>query len=319
MSELMLLYGGFTLFVLFMLALDLGVFHRTAHRVSLREALTWSAVWIGLALAFNVALWLWKGPATGMEFLTGYVIEKSLSVDNVFVFAVVFAAFKVPDRHQHKVLFWGILGALALRAVMIAAGAAVLARLHWIIYVFGAVLVISGVKLLFARPDSKDPSKSLLVRAIRRILPFTDDYRDGRFWVREGGRFAFTPLFLVLAVVEFTDVVFAVDSIPAIFAVTSDPFIVYTSNIFAILGLRSLYFALAGIMDRFVHLRTGLAAILCFVGIKMALMDVVKIPIGVSLGVIVGILALAIGASQLRSRDQTPPSRREVVPTESQS
>ena len=296
------LWAGFNLFVLAMLAIDLGVFHRQAHAVSLREASIWSAVWIALALVFNLGVWKFLGPQPGVEFLTGYLIEKSLSVDNIFVIALLFAYFKVPDQYQHRVLFWGILGALVMRAAFILAGAALLERFHWIIYLFGAFLVLTGIKMAFAPEHGLEPEKNPVVRLVRRLMPVTSDFRGSSFFVREGGRLAATPLFLVLVMVEFTDLVFAVDSIPAIFAVTRDPFLVYTSNVFAILGLRSLYFLLAGVMHKFEYLKLGLAAILVFVGAKMALVDWVKIPSGISLGVIAAILAVAVAASLLKAR-----------------
>ncbi|MBP9143130.1 MAG: TerC family protein [Thermoanaerobaculia bacterium] len=296
------LWAGFNLFVLAMLAIDLGVFHRQAHAVSLREASIWSAVWIALALVFNLCVWKFLGPQPGVEFLTGYLIEKSLSIDNIFVIALLFAYFKVPDQYQHRVLFWGILGALVMRAAFILAGAALLGRFHWIIYLFGAFLVLTGIKMAFTPEHGLEPEKNPVVRLVRRLMPVTSDYRGANFFVREGGRLAATPLFLVLVMVEFTDLVFAVDSIPAIFAVTRDPFLVYTSNVFAILGLRSLYFLLAGVMHKFEYLKLGLAAILVFVGVKMALVDWLKIPSGISLGVIALILTVAIAASLLKAR-----------------
>jgi tellurite resistance protein TerC len=306
------LWLGFNLFVLAMLALDLGVFHRRAHVVSVREAATWSAVWIALAMLFNVAVYVWRGPQAGVEFFTGYLIEKSLSVDNIFVFALLFGYFAVPAVYQHRVLFWGILGALGLRAVLIAAGAALIGNFHWLVYVFGGFLVLTGIKMAVLGDQQLEPEANPLVRLLRRLMPVTDRYHGQQFVVRvdrasgqpvaRGGRWAATPLLLVLVIVETTDLIFAVDSIPAIFAVTMDPFIVYTSNVFAILGLRSLYFLLAGVMDRFVYLKPGLAAVLVFVGLKMALADVWKVPVGVSLAVIFGILAVAVGASLWRTR-----------------
>ena len=296
------LWVGFNLFVLAMLAVDLGIFHRHAHAVSLREAGIWSTVWIALALLFNLGVWKFLGPQPGVEFLTGYLIEKSLSIDNIFVIALLFAYFKVPDQYQHRVLFWGILGALVMRAGFILAGAALLERFHWIIYLFGAFLVLTGIKMALAPEQGLEPEKNPVLRLVRRLMPVTADFRGPSFFVREGGRRAATPLFLVLVMVEFTDLVFAVDSIPAIFAVTRDPFLVYTSNVFAILGLRSLYFLLAGVMHKFEYLKLGLAAILVFVGAKMALVDWVKIPAGVSLGVIAAILGVAVAASLVAAR-----------------
>ena len=296
------LWAGFNLFVLGMLAVDLGIFHRQAHAVSMREAGIWSAVWIALALAFNLGVWKFLGPQPGVEFLTGYLIEKSLSIDNIFVIALLFAYFKVPGEYQHRVLFWGILGALVMRAAFILAGAALLERFHWIIYLFGGFLVLTGIKMAFAPEHGVEPERNPVVRLVRRLMPVTSDFRGASFFVREGGRRAATPLFLVLVMVEFTDLVFAVDSIPAIFAVTRDPFLVYTSNVFAILGLRSLYFLLAGVMHKFEYLKLGLAAILVFVGAKMALVDWVKVPTVLSLGVIAAILALAVAASLFKAR-----------------
>jgi len=283
---------AFNLFVLGMLALDLGVFHRHAHEVSLREAGVWSAVWVALALLFNAGVFVYWGEEAGLEFLAGYLIEKSLSVDNIFVFVMLFTFFAVPAKYQHRVLFWGILGALVMRGAFIAAGAYVLERFHWVIYVFGAILLVTAVKMAL-RVEAYDPAGNPLLRLLKRVLPLTDRYHEDRFWVKEGARWVATPLFLVLVLVEFTDLVFAIDSIPAIFAITSEPFLVYTSNVFAILGLRSMYFLLAGVVHRFVYLKYGLAAVLAFVGLKMMLVDFVHVPIGISLGVI----AMTIGGS----------------------
>lgn len=296
------LWLGFTLFVLFLLALDLGVFHRRAHAVGLREALGWSAFWIALALLFNGLVWFRFGSQAGLEFLTGYLIEKALSVDNIFVFLVIFSYFSVPAAYQHRVLFYGILGALVMRAVFILAGASLLAAFHWMLYVFGALLVFTGLKLFMTREDQVHPERNPLFRLFRFLIPAVGQYRGPRFLVREGGRWLATPLLLVLAAIEATDVVFAVDSIPAIFAVTRDPFIVYTSNIFAILGLRALFFLLAGAMSKMRYLKTGLALVLVFVGGKMLVADWYKVPITVSLLVIVGLLGGAVLASLLACR-----------------
>lgn len=296
-SESVLLWVIFNLFVLGMLALDLLVFHRKAHAVSLREALSWSIVWIGLALIFNLWIYYMWGSEKALEFLAGYLIEKSLSVDNIFVFIMIFSYFAVPDIYQHRILFWGILGALIMRAIFIGAGAALLSAFHWIIYIFGGFLVITGIKMYFAGDEKIEPEKNPAVRLLRRWMPITAEFHGQRFFVRMDQRLWATPLFVVLLVIETTDVIFAVDSIPAIFAITLDPFIVYTSNIFAILGLRALYFLLAGIMGMFRYLKVGLSLVLCFVGIKMLLVDFYKIPIGVSLGVVAGILAVSIVAS----------------------
>ena len=293
------LWIGFNLFVLAMLALDLGVFHRKAHAVSLREAATWSGVWIALALAFNFGVWHFLGPQKGVEFLTGYLIEKSLSIDNIFVFAILFAYFAVPAAFQHRVLFWGILGALVLRAVFIVLGAALLARFQWLIYLFGVFLLVTGIKLLLAREVEVEPEKNPVLRLVRRFLPVTPAYHGHRFLVRLDGRLFATPLLLVLVVIEATDVVFAVDSIPAIFGVTRDPFIVFTSNIFAILGLRSLYFLLSDFMDRFHYLSVGLGLVLSFIGLKMVGSAWFHVPIGISLGVIVALLGGSVLASFL--------------------
>jgi tellurite resistance protein TerC len=292
---------AFNVFVLLMLALDLGVFHRKAHEVSVREAGVWTAVWVALAAAFNLILWQWRGSEPALQFLTGYLIEKSLSVDNIFVFVMIFSYFAVPAKYQHRVLFWGILGALVMRGVFIAAGAYVLQQFHWVIYVFGGILIITGIKMA-RRVDAYDPSANPLVRIAKRLLPLTDRYHGQRFWVRDAGAWVATPLFLVLLLVEFTDLVFAIDSIPAIFAITSDPFIVYTANVFAILGLRSMYFLLAGIVHRFVYLKYGLAAVLVFVGAKMMLVDVYKVPVTASLAIIAVFIGSTVALSLLRRR-----------------
>ena len=302
MSELWL-WVGFNVFVLAMLALDLGVFHRQAHVVSLREALMWSTVWVGLALAFNAGIWYFAGATKALEFLTGYLIEKSLSVDNVFVFALTFSYFAVPAQYQHKVLFWGVLGALAMRAVMIAVGATLIAKFAWIIYLFGGFLILTGIKMVVKHAEEVHPERNPVVRWLKRLMPVTADYQQDRFFVFENGRRAATPLFVVLMVVEFTDLIFAVDSIPAIFAVTRDSFIVYTSNVFAMLGLRSLYFALAGIMDKFHYLKIGLGVVLAFVGVKMILGHTAyKIDTLLSLGIVVLVIATSVVISLLRPK-----------------
>ena len=295
-------WAAFITFVLAMLALDLGVFHKKAHVVGFREAAGWSLVWVCLALVFNGILWWQFGDKLAMEFLTGYLIEKSLSVDNIFVFVVIFGSLKVPALYQHRVLFWGILGALVMRAAMIFAGVALLQRFHWLIYVFGAFLVITGLKLLRQEDGAADPNKGFFMRMVRKVIPSTTEYDADKFFTKVDGRTLATPLFMALMLVEFTDLIFAIDSIPAIFAVTRDPFIVFTSNIFAILGLRSLYFLLAGVVDRFIYLKLGLAGVLVFVGLKMALIDVVKVPSLFSLLVIATMLGAAIGASLWVSR-----------------
>jgi tellurite resistance protein TerC len=291
------LWLGFLVFVLAMLAVDLGVFHRKAHAVSLREAGAWTAVWVVLAATFNLGVYAWFGPDKALQFTTGYLIEKALAVDNIFVFVVVFSAFAVPAAYQHRVLFWGVLGALVMRAGFIFAGSALLQRFHWVIYVFGAILALTGVKMLVKRSGSPHPERNPLVRAVKRLVPVTPGLVGDRFLVKQAGRWLATPLLLALAAIEVTDLVFAIDSIPAIFAVTMDPFIVFTSNVFAILGLRSMYFLLAGAVEKFRHLKIGLALVLVFVGAKMLLLDVYKLPTALSLVVIVGILAASVLAS----------------------
>ena len=308
----MWLWVGFNVFVLAMLAIDLGVFHRKSHVVTFKESMSWTVVWVTLALVFNVGVWHFAGPQKGLEFFTGYVIEKSLSVDNVFVFALLFSYFAVPPLYQHKVLFWGILGALIMRAVMIVGGAALITKFSWIIYIFGAFLILTGIKMIVKRDEEMHPERNPVVKWFKRLMPVTSDYRGDKFFVRENGIRMATPLFVVLLLVEITDVIFAVDSIPAIFAVTTDPFIVYTSNVFAILGLRSLYFALAGVMDKFHYLKIGLGVVLTFVGVKMLLAHSPwKLDTLLSLGVIVLILAVSMVMSLLRPKKVAIPT---VVP-----
>lgn len=306
-SDRLFLWIAFNVFVLGMLALDLGVFHRKAHAVSIKEASIWSGVWIALAMAFNLGVYFAWGQEKALEFLTGYVIEKSLSVDNLFVFLMIFQYFNTPIEYQHRVLFWGILGALILRAVFIAAGSALLANFHWMIYVFGGFLVITGIKMYLQGDEKIEPGKNPVVRMFERLVPVSRSYEGQKFFVRRDGKTHATLLMLVLIVVETTDVIFAVDSIPAIFAITQDPFIVYTSNVFAILGLRALYFMLARVMEMFTYLKVGLSVVLCFVGAKMMLVDIYKIPIGVSLSVIGGVLLLSIIASWLIQAKRTGP------------
>jgi tellurite resistance protein TerC len=301
---------GFHLLILLLLAVDLGLFHRRARAVSVREAALWSLAWVTLALLWNGGVYLWLGPEPALEFLTGYLIEKSLSIDNIFVFALIFGTFRVPAAYQHRVLFWGILGALVMRAAFILAGSALLASFHWMIYLFGAFLIATGIRMALARDTELDPQANPLLKLARRLLPVVADYRDGRLLVREGGRWAATPLLLVLLLVESTDLLFAVDSIPAIFAITLDPFIVYTSNVFAILGLRSLYFVLAGALARFAYLKLGLAAVLVFVGVKMVAADVLEIPVGLSLAVVAALIGGAIAASLGRGRERRQPGCR---------
>lgn len=290
---------GFHIFIFLMLALDLGVFHRKSHTVTMREALTWSAVWISLALIFNVGVWYTRGHDAALEFLAGYLLEESLSVDNLFVFLLVFSYFKVPADYQHKVLFWGIIGALVMRALFIGVGAVLIAQFHYILYLFGVFLVITGVRMAFDKGDEVNPEDNILVKLFRHFFPVSDKYHGSNFFVIEDGVRKATLLFIVLLIVEATDILFAVDSIPAVFAVTQDPFIVYTSNIFAILGLRSLYFALAGIMNLFHYLKFGLSIILTFIGVKMLIMDIYKIPISLALGFVIFVLIGSIVASKI--------------------
>jgi len=296
------LWAGFVACILGLLALDLGVFHRKAHEVRFREALIWSVAWVSLAVLFNLGVLVWFGPERALEFLAGYLIEKALSVDNVFVFLVLFSYFAVPAAYQHRVLFWGIVGALVMRAVFIVAGAALLSAFHWVIYVFGALLVVTGIKMLRAGDEPVHPERNPVYRWFTRVIPSVPEYRGARFWVIEGGRWVATPLLLVLVAIEATDLVFAVDSIPAIFAVTRDPFIVFTSNIFAILGLRAMFFMLASVMGRFIYLKTGLALVLAFVGTKMLVSDLVHVPIAASLGIVATLIGGSIVASLVTTR-----------------
>jgi tellurite resistance protein TerC len=303
------LWAGFLAFVGVMLALDLGVFHRRIHAVGYREALLWSGIWIGLALLFGAGVGWRFGAPKGLEFLAGYVIEKALSIDNLFVFIVIFSAFNVSTERQHRVLFWGILGALVLRGVFILAGGAFLEAFHWAIYVFGGILVLTGAKLLVRRDAQAHPEKNVVTLLVARVLPMELSYTGPGFLLRRAGRLFFTPMFLALVTVEVTDVIFAVDSIPAVFAVSSDPFIVFTSNIFAILGLRSLYFLLAGVMESFRYLKIGLAGVLLFVGAKMLFSGILEVPIGLSLGVIALLIGGSIAASLLVVKQKSPAER----------
>lgn len=303
----------FTFFILVMLAIDLGVFNRKSHEVSVREALAWSAVWVGLALAFNVGVYFWQGQEVAIQFFTGYVVEKSLSVDNIFVFLQVFSFFSVPAMYQHKILFWGVLGAIIMRAVFIFAGVALIAKFHWIIYVFGAFLVLTGVKMALTKDREMHPEKNPIIRLLKRFVPISHEYEDGRFFIRKHGALLATPLLLVLIVIETTDVIFAVDSIPAILAITTDPFIVYSSNLFAIMGLRALFFALAGVIRRFHYIHYGLAAILSFVGVKMLVSEFYKLPSVAALGVIAAILIFSIIASALWPKNNGLSENRTAV------
>ncbi len=294
---------GFNVVVLAILALDLGVLHRRSEKVSLKEAATWSAVWVALSLCFALAIYRTMGEESGLEFLTGYLIEYALSVDNIFVFVLIFTYFKVPESYQHRVLFWGIIGALLLRGVMIVAGSALVTRFSWTLYIFGAFLVFTGVKMALQKDENAyNPERDPVLRLARRLIPVTAEYRADRFFVHEPDaagklRYAATPLFIVLLIVDTTDVIFATDSIPAIFSVTRDPFIVYTSNICAVLGLRALYFLLASVVDKFVYLKLGLSLVLIFIGGKMLLEHFIHIPILGSLGVVGAVLGASILAS----------------------
>lgn len=294
-------YGIFALVVIVLLALDLGVFHKTAHEIKLKEAIGWSIFWIAIALTFNAFVFIWKGSEAAMQFFTGYVLEKSLSIDNLFVFVMVFSYFRVSGKYQHRVLFWGILGAVIMRGIFIFAGIAIIKKFEWTMYIFGLILIYSGFKMAFQKDKEIHPEKNPVLKMFRKIMPVTNDYVTGRFVVTQDGRRFATPLLVVLLVVETTDVIFAVDSIPAILGISRDPFIVYTSNVFAILGLRALYFALAGIIKMFRFLGIGLAIILCFIGVKMLLgvehydyLPHYEIPIPVALGVVAGILTISI-------------------------
>ncbi len=313
-------YGIFLIFVLLMLALDLGVFHKKAHEVSFKEASIWSAVWVSLAFAFNFILYkysLWKFPQderllaipgfnaeaegwnVSLEFLTGYIVEKSLSVDNIFIFVMVFAYFAIPPKYQHRVLFYGIIGALVFRAIFIAMGSALM-EFHWVIYLFGGFLILTGIKMFFAGNEKIEPEKNFLIRIFKRFMPITHKLEGKNFFTRIGGTTCATPLFIALLFLEATDIIFAVDSVPAIFAITDEPFIVFTSNIFAILGLRSMYFMLAGVIDKFHLLKYGLAVVLVFVGLKMVFLNDLyggKFPISYSLGFILATIALSVIAS----------------------
>lgn len=302
MEQQLLLWGGFLLFVVAMLAMDLGVFHRKAHVVHMREALLWTAVWISLALVFNAGVAYFWGAQAGLEFLTGYLVEKSLSMDNVFVFLLIFNYFKTPATYQHKVLFWGIIGAILARSLFIVAGLALLEMFHWTMYVFGAFLLGTGVWMVVKKGEQYDPERNPVIRLFRRYAPITDRYEEGHFFVTKNGYWAATPLLVVLLAVESSDIVFAIDSIPAIFAITQNHFIVYTSNIFAMLGLRAMYFAVASFMQSFHYLHYGFASIIMILGIKMLVSDVYHVPVGISLVLIVLILMASMIASLLRPR-----------------
>ena len=289
-----ILWVSFNVFVLAMLVLDLGVFHRKAHVVTVREALGWTVVWITLAMIFNLLIYYYFGKDKALEFFTGYLIEKSLSVDNIFVIIIIFSFFQVPQAYQHKVLFWGILGALVMRIIFILVGVELIHRFHWLIYVFGAFLVITGIRMLTSGDIKIEPDKNPLIRFFRKFFPVTDTFEGDQFFVVKNGKRWITPLFLVVVIIETTDLIFAVDSIPAILAISEDAFIVYTSNVFAIMGLRSLYFALAGIEKQFHYLKYALSAILIFVGVKMCIADWVKVPVEISLIIIAFVLMISV-------------------------
>jgi tellurite resistance protein TerC len=299
MNESIVLWAGFNLFVLAMLALDLGVFHRKSHTVTVKEALVWTGVWITLAMIFNLFIYSYFGKEKAVEFFTGYLIEKSLSVDNIFVIILIFSYFQVPQEYQHKVLFWGILGALVMRIIFILSGIELIHRFHWLVYIFGGFLIFTGIRMLTSDDSKIEPEKNPLIKLARRMFSVTQEFVGDKFFVKRETKTWATPLFLVVILIEATDLIFAVDSIPAILAISDDPFIVYTSNVFAILGLRSLYFALSGIEKYFHYLKFGLSAILVFVGVKMCIVDFFKIPVEISLIVIVFVLALAMISSVL--------------------
>ncbi len=299
MNESTLLWVGFNVFVLGMLALDLGVFHRKSHTVTVREALIWTGVWVTLSLFFNLFIYYYFGEELAVEFFTGYLIEKSLSVDNIFVMIMIFSYFQVPQEYQHKVLFWGILGALVMRIIFILSGIELIHRFHWLIYFFGGFLIFTGIRMITSGDVKIEPEKNPVVKLARKIFSVTPTFEGDKFFTKRNGKTWATPLFLVVILIEATDLIFAVDSIPAILAISEDPFIVYTSNVFAILGLRSLYFALSGIEKYFHYLKFGLSAILVFVGLKMCIVDFYKIPVTISLIVIVFLLAIAMIASVL--------------------
>jgi len=299
MSENVILWAAFNVFVLGMLALDLGVFHKKSEEITVKNALVWTGVWITLAMCFNLFVYQYFGKQEAIEFFTGYIIEKSLSVDNIFVIIIIFSYFHVPNAYQHKVLFWGILGALVMRVIFIFAGIELIHRFHWLIYIFGGFLIVTALRMVFAAEEKLQPERNPVVKLVRRIFRVTPSFEGDQFFVSRNSKLWATPLFVVVILIETTDLIFAVDSIPAILAITDDPFIVYTSNVFAILGLRSLYFALSGIQEYFHFLKYGLAAILAFVGAKMCLSDFYKIPVYDSLIVIVSILAVSVVASLL--------------------
>ncbi|HRG67486.1 MAG: TerC family protein [Saprospiraceae bacterium] len=305
MNQEILLWGGFILFIVLMLALDLGVFHKENHEIKLKEALMWTMFWVSLALIFNIGIYHFMGSEKALQFLTGYLIEESLSIDNVFVFMLIFSYFKVPPKYQHKILFWGILGAMVMRITFILSGIMLIEKFHWIIFVFGGFLVVTGIRLAFQQEISIKPDSNPVVRLFKKYFRMTDTYHKDKFFIRENGVLLATPMMIVLIFIEVSDLIFAVDSIPAILSITSDPFIVFTSNVFAILGLRSLFFAISAISKYFVYLKYGLAAILTYVGTKMLISDYYKIDPLYSLLVILAILSLSIFASMLAIKKES--------------
>jgi len=312
MESQVLWWVAFAVIVVVLLVLDLKVFHRKSRVITLKESLLWTAFWVALALLFNLGIYLWRGHGPALEFLTCYLIEESLSIDNLFVFLLVFSYFAVAPAYQHKVLFWGIIGAIIMRLAFIEVGVTLLERFHWVFYIFGAFLVVTAIRMAFQRDEKIDPENNVVLRLFRRFVPVTSSYEEDRFFVKRAGRFVATPLFIVVLVVETTDLVFALDSIPAALAITLDPFIVYTANIFAILGLRSLYFALAGVMRLFHYLRYGLVVVLIFVGVKMLIADFYKIPTEIALGAVVGVLLISVIASIIWPRNE------KIIPVPSQ-
>jgi tellurite resistance protein TerC len=304
----------FNVFVLLMLMLDLGVFHKGNRAISIKESLIWSVIWILVALAFNVVVYFWRGQVCALEFFTCYLIERSLSVDNIFVFLLIFSYFKIAAEYQYKILFWGIIGALIMRAVFIVAGVALVHRFHWMIYVFGALLVYIGIKLAFQKEAEVHPEKNPVLNLVKKVFPISNDHEGGKFVLKRAGKYLITPLLLVLVVVETTDIIFAVDSIPAALAISNSSFVIYSANAFAILGLRALYFALAGCMNLFCYLDYGLSAVLTFIGVKMVLSDVYEIPIGWALGIVAALLTVSILASIVKMRVSPAPAAKQPAP-----
>jgi len=314
LTHKIVLWVGFNILILILLAIDLGLVHRKDHTISIKEGFIWSVIWILVALAFNYVVYLWKGSEVGFQFLTGYLIERVLSMDNIFVFFVILAYFKVPTQYQYRVLYWGILGALIFRGLFIALGVVLVAKFHWILYVFAIFLILTAIKLVVGKEKDIEPEKNPILKLVRRFLPITPNYEGKHFLIKRNKKILGTPLLVVLIVVETTDVMFALDSLPAIFAITLDPFIIYTSNVFAILGLRALYFAIAGLIQIFYYLKYALSAILGFVGIKMLIADIFKIPSSIALLVIVGMFMIAIIASILfPNPDKDKPKPADAV------